>query len=281
MASDLSAFQQGVYEQSFQELRTLKEKLPEDAIISLAREVLVRVAERATVIDQATPKPMGAQVEKLARALISDDPDAGADMIRNAHSGGTSLEDVYLVHLAEAARLLGAWWEDDIVSLVDVTVGTGRIYAIMRGLSPLFPLPSQNGKKSAMFTAVPGETHTLGVKMAADLFRKNGWDIDLILRASADELAFDIRSNQPRIIGLSAGGEHATEQLARLIIAIRINSPATAILVSGQIVNEDLELVKLMAPDSIAFDHVDVEAEMERLWKLTEPSMISVNQASN
>lgn len=270
MSSDMGTFHQGAYEQSFQEIKTLKKKLPEDAIIALAREVLLRVAERGTAVEIKTEKPLSGQVEKLARALISDDPNAGADLIRNARTDGASLEDVYLLHLAEASRKLGDWWNDDKISLVDVTVGTGRIYAIMRGLSRLFPFPEQTGQKSAMFTVVPGETHTIGVKMAADLFRKNGWDIDLKIDASADDLATDIRLFKPRIVGLSAGGEHATEALARLIIAIRINSPATAILVSGQIVNEATELVRLMGPDAMVFNFDDVETEMERLWTMTE-----------
>ena len=108
--------------------------------------------------------------------------------------------------------------------------------------------------------------------MAADLFRKNGWTIDLKLGAQSDNLAEDIRTHPPRIIGLSAGGEHAIEALARMIIAIRINSPATAILVSGQIVNESPDVVRLMGPDSIVFDFNQVEAEMDRLWDQTAPT---------
>lgn len=269
MTHDTEAFHQETYEQSFEEIRTLKRLLPEEAVISLAREVLQRVAERATVANFPNLKPVEDQIELLARALISDDSNAGALLIRNARADGVSLEDVYLVYLAEAARILGVWWEDDQISLVDVTVGTGRIYAIMRGLSRLFPVSIQGGKKSALFTVVPGETHTIGVKMAADLFRKNGWDINLKIDTSIDELASEFRVAHPRIVGLSAGGEHAIEALAHLIIVIRINSPATAIMVSGQVVNEALDIVRLMGPDAIAFEFADVESEMERLWRET------------
>lgn len=270
MSIETDPFHQTTYERSFNEIRSLRKILPEDAIISLAREVLVRVAERATTIAVASNVPTSAQIEKLARALISDDGNAGANIVRGLRLDGTSLRDVYLLYLAQAARTLGVWWEDDHISLVDVTVGTGRIYAIMRGLSRLFPLPVPTGRKTAMFTAVPGETHTIGVKMAADLFRKNGWDIDLKLGATADTLVDDIGTTLPRIVGLSAGGVHAIEALARLIVAIRINSPATSILVSGQIVNEARETVRLMGPDSMVFDFKDIEAEMDRLWDMTE-----------
>ncbi len=269
MSTDMDIFHKNIYEQTFNELKTLNETLPEDAIFSLAREVLRRVVARGDTLHIPTEQSLPLQIDKLARALISDDGHAGADMIRQTRAEGTSLEDLYLVYLVQAARTLGVWWEEDRISLVDVTVGTGRIYAIMRGLSPLFPLPPPNGKKSAVFTAVPGETHTLGVKMATDLFRKNGWDIDLRIGATAAELAQHIQDNRPRIVGLSAGGEHAVEDLARLIIAIRISSPATAILVSGQIVQEAGDVVKLMGADAVVSDYEQVEAEMDRLWDMT------------
>ena len=132
MASQGDVFHQSVYEQSYQEIRTLNQVLPEDTIVSLAREVLRHVAERARTVQITPTATMAQRVEKLAQALISDDADAGASMIRNVQAAGTSLDDVYLLHLAEAARKLGVWWETDRISLVDVTIGTGRIYAIMR-----------------------------------------------------------------------------------------------------------------------------------------------------
>jgi len=269
MPAHMDIFHQNIYEKTFDELRALNKNLPEDAIFSLAREVLRQVSTRGNPLDISSKPTLTLQIDKLTRALISDAGAAGADMIRNIHAEGTSLEDIYLIYLVEAARTLGVWWENDRISLVDVTVGTGRIYAIMRGLSPLFPLPELKEQKIALFTAVPGETHTLGVKMAADLFRKNGWDIDLRIGATNTELVKRIQKCQPRIIGLSAGGKHAVEDLARLIIGIRINSPASAILVSGQIVHEAGELVRLMGPDAIVSDYADVEAEMDRLWDLT------------
>ena len=47
----------------------------------------------------------------------------------------------YLEYLALAARKLGKWWEEDRVSFLDVTLGTGRIYAIIRAVSPARPVP--------------------------------------------------------------------------------------------------------------------------------------------
>ncbi len=102
-----------------------------------------------------------------------------SECIERARAQGASVETVYLAYLAEAAGKMGVWWEEDEVSFVDVTFGTGQIYAITRGLKTLFCAPLANlTQPQAFFAAVPGEDHFLGVSMAADLFRKHGWDIE-------------------------------------------------------------------------------------------------------
>ena len=102
-----------------------------------------------------------------------------SEFIERARAQGASVETVNLAYLAEAAGKMGVWWEEDEVSFVDVTFGTGQIYAITRGLKTLFCVPLANlTQPQAFFAAVPGEDHFLGVSMAADLFRKHSWDVE-------------------------------------------------------------------------------------------------------
>lgn len=267
MTSDRDAFHESVYVQSFQEITNLNERLPTDTIIALAREVIRHVTVRARAVTAPDVTVADTSVENLARALISTDDTAAAAMIRNLRTSGTSIADVYLLHLAQAARKLGEWWETNHISMTDVTVGTGRIYAIMRGLSDAFALPVATALKTAFFTNVPGETHTIGIKMAADLLRNDGWDIDLRLGATKDAITDEIRTTQPRIVGLSAGGAHALGDLAQLVIAIRLVAPATAIIIGGNITDETGDLVGLMGADAIVSDFAQTKSEMTRLWQ--------------
>ena len=95
--------------------------------------------------------------------------------------------------------MLGTWWEEDRVSFVEVTVGTSRMYAIMRALRRQMPLASHIHSKSAIFASVPGETHVLGVRMAADLLRKEGWDIELKIGRTHEELVVEMTNSGSRI----------------------------------------------------------------------------------
>ena len=104
-----------------------------------------------------------------------------ADLVLQARLNGMSVDMVYLGFLAGAARRLGERWDEDRTTSAQMTIAAGRIYAIMRGLRQAFTsdhylTPPQ---EHALFVSTPGETHTLGVTMAADFFRRRGWQIDL------------------------------------------------------------------------------------------------------
>ncbi|MEJ6396688.1 cobalamin B12-binding domain-containing protein [Yoonia sp. 208BN28-4] len=261
------------YEKAFSDLNRLRERLPENSFISLAREVLLRVAAHATRPDLADIPATETEVENLAKALISTDPQAGSDFVAQLRAEGVSIEMVYLSYLARAARKLGTWWETDHVSLLDVTVGTGRIYAIMRAMSDLFGTRESPTQKSALFASVPDETHTLGVRMAADLLRKRGWQIDLKVGMSHDDLVAEVSESSHVIIGLSAGGEHSITDLARLFLALRLSNPNAFIMISGNVVATNEDALRLIGADALPLTFEEAAEAMESHWAAIQPTM--------
>lgn len=253
-----------VYVRSQAEFRSLKSQLPEDTVASLAREVIRRLASRDTQSSVNTPSDDA--IAQLCHALLSDDDTAGARYIQEIATDGATIEVVYLQFLARAAQMLGEWWEDDKISFMSVTLGTSRMYAIMRGIQHRFALRENPRKRSALFASVPGETHTLGVRMAADLFRQDGWDITLKLGLTHDELVTHVEGSDAILIGVSAAGEHSIRALSQLVVALRINKPDAKIFVSGNAVVKASEQIALMALDGAAADIEGASEVMERLW---------------
>lgn len=253
------------YQQSQSTIRELKARLAEDQIANLAREVLRRVSTRDQSLRQVPHAPSAPELEALCRALTSQDDDAALQQIVRVRADGASPEDVYLRYLAAAARLLGRWWDENRISFVDVTIGTGRMFAIMRSMKHLFERPDVSGGKFATFASVPGETHTLGIRMVADLFRKDGWQIALWLGLDHDRLVQEIERAPGRAIGLSISGRHAIDSLTRLVIALRICCPQVPIVVGGQEVDKIGPLLDLMGVDGIVGNMQDARALMADL----------------
>lgn len=256
-----------IYERSRAGLFQLKQQLPDDAVSVLAREVIGRLAERGPTDQTSDYESAKAELEALCNALISEDHYAGARMIEQIRADGVSVETVYLGYLAGAARMLGEWWNTDRVSFVDVTIATSRMYAIMRSLRHLFKPAIDSLTKTAIFASVPDETHTLGVRMAADVFRKDGWNIETKLGFTHNELVTDIDKSECNVIGLSAAGQHSIDKLARLVVSLRIVKPAALVLVSGNIADEASDALELMEVDAVATDIPGALDEMNQMWE--------------
>lgn len=250
-----------LYAQMQSRLLALKGRLPETSVRNLAQEVIRRMAY--DVATAPISPPTEGVISLLCKALMAEDDQAGQAFVDVLRSDGATLEAVYLHYLAGAARLLGTWWEEDRITFVEVTLATSRMYAIMRSLGRELPMQGAIDRKAAVFATVPGEAHLLGVKMAADLFRKDGWDIELKIGKTHDELVEEIGRSDVVIIGISASTERALEALSMLVIALRIKRPGMAIFVSGKVVEDYPETVELLDVDGWAGDYREARALIE------------------
>ncbi len=234
-------------------MRLQKAVLPERAVQLLADEVVVRLASRLHPSGAGIPLPTVVSTDDFVRALLSEDAEAAIEMIRKERRDGFSLEVIYLGTLAAGARRLGEMWETDDLSFLQMSVAAGRIFEIMRMLrrTILPPAVDAGPIRRAMFASVPGELHTLGVTMAADLFRNRGWEIDLRTGYEHEELLRSVMDRPFRVIGLSAAHGSSILALTRLVVALRITHPEARIFVSGTVVAEVPDLNALIRADAV------------------------------
>ena len=236
-----------------------------DAVQALAREVITRLERsksRASVQDiVASP----AEVTALCDALLGFEETAAEGLVLAAAARGMSADALHLSYVAEAARMMGERWENDTASSAEVIIGAGRIYAIMRKLRGMF-ITSQAIRPErfrAVFAAAPGETHTIGLTMAADYLRRRGWEIDVALAMSHEALVDQIGHYPYPIIGLSASTSAMIFPLARLIVALRVSNPGAWITIGGHIVQDEPDIVRLIDADACVVTMDDAVAQME------------------
>lgn len=245
------------------------------ACISLAQRVIWTLAARRKSDGRSSPRSIPTDLDALCHALISDDAEAAARMIRRLRKAGASLASLHLHHLAPAARQLGAWWDEDRISFPMVTIGTARIQTILLELAQGEAAAPCRRPRCAVFATVPGEVHTLGVRMAADLFRSRGWHIDLKLGLDQRELLASLAACDAPVIGLSASGPKSLDALVRLVAALREAKPGLRILVSGQIASAGIDLCAVTGADAVATDFDTVAAELDRLAGVQSASILA------
>ena len=112
----------------------------------------------------------------------------------------------------------------------------------------------------------PGDRHSLGMAMAAELFRQHGWDVQVLLESSHDDIMDRIALVSCLVLGLSSGGPATRDALTRLVHAVRVTYPHIFIIISGQIVAAEPQLIEALAPDSAVSTVEDALKTMERLW---------------
>lgn len=239
-------------------LAQLERRLPQASVAILAREVIARMAR------QGRPGPEQADgAGAMADALVASDDAAAMRLTMRLLAAGLSVEQVYLTHLAGAARDLGARWDANDLGSAQVTIAAARIYAIMRGLAARMSPETWPDGRHAVFATVPGEHHTLGVSMAADLFRREGWLIDLKAGRSHDELMEELGWTEFGILALTATTGKVLPDLTRLIAAVRVTAPHARILVAGRLAQLEPGLALMTDADAAAGDIEQARAVLD------------------
>jgi hypothetical protein len=142
----------------------------------------------------------------FAILLLEDRYDAAERILLRLCAGRKRYVDVADTLLAEAARYLGEQWESDAISFAEVTLMIGRLLQLRHVLRAANnPCGVSAGKGNALFVSLPIQMHTLGLVLAADAFRDDGWDVELMLGASADAVVERAKTMCPNIVGFTAG----------------------------------------------------------------------------
>lgn len=255
------------YREAEQAFRLANEKFAPGLLQDLAKEVVRRLAFRMPKMENAHCKPAQQEIEAFCDALLSPDETSSDRIILNARADGVPLEVVYLSYIAGASRRLGKLWEDDVLSFVDVSLGTARLYRIIRGLRhSIAPIILEGrSRRPALFALAPGESHTLGIEIAADLFRRDGGDVDVCLGNSHDEILALADTRQYSVIVLAAHSDRSVSALLQLAVALRITQPLTPFALAGGLLEQQPEIKAVIGAEMVITDIKTAIPELKRL----------------
>jgi methanogenic corrinoid protein MtbC1 len=248
-----------------------RNSLAPEAVEAVVSEIVRRLAQSPTAVADVLVPPISHQnIAAFCDALILPDPDTALRFIEERRADGMTRQGVYLGYIPGAARCLGERWDRDELSFLQVTCGTGHLYALMRALRAELPLDARrfDNRRVALFATVPGEDHGIGITVAAEIFRDAGWEIDLETGTEHDELVAHVEQTLPRIIGLSLSSERRLDALVRLVVAIRLILPEAIIGVAPSTSVDAHRLHELVDIDLVFADAQSAFRELDRLVRL-------------
>ena len=126
----------------------------------------------------------------------------------------------------------------------------------LRGLRHVLAPQIIQGRETrpALFALVPGETHTLGIEIATDHFRRDGWDVDMLMGLDHDAMVAEADLRHYEAIVLVANSDRMLESLTRLSLALRITQPLAHIIVAGGILDHHPDILRLVGAEAVMAD---------------------------
>ncbi|MFK7885472.1 MAG: B12-binding domain-containing protein [Gammaproteobacteria bacterium] len=198
-------------------------------------------------------------IDELIQLLLHHDADVAVEFMQALREKGATLRDMYLDLLAPAARQLGEMWEEDTANFAEVTIGVSRLHQILLRFSPLFCANATEhggpGHTAAIF-ALPGETHTFGIFMVVEFFRRAGWDVFSGSLGKDSEVHELLSTHHVDLVGLSVSSSKQMDKLPERIEKLRKASrnPDMHVLCGGSLFAHNPHLAKEVGADGYAPD---------------------------
>ncbi len=172
--------------------------------------------------------------ERFLAALRQGDEAAARHIVDEVRATGVDGSAIYYEIFAPSMVTIGELWERNELNVAEEHLATAITERMIGGLSPLFEheVGSQGG--IVLLGCVAGERHALGLRMLADLFRREGWRV-LYLGAdvaSDDWVQMAIRCNAD-VVAISASTPRLAPAVKELIDNLRAALPQTAVMVGG------------------------------------------------
>jgi methylmalonyl-CoA mutase cobalamin-binding subunit len=226
--------------------------------VTIASEVLPRLlaAHREPGDMPAHEAPDSAMVTAFLALVIADDMDqarAVADRVVVQCGGREALLDELLT---PAAQMLGEMWEQDVCDFMTVTLGVYRLDQIMKETATAGFMGALGcfHEYRILLLPVPGEQHSFGLSMVADVFREGGWCVRSGPAASRAQLLGLVREEWFDVVGLSISSDRHLRGLPGSIRALRQAScnPDVRVMLGGQAVMDDPERTRFLGADATA-----------------------------
>lgn len=205
------------------------------------------------------------QVPEFARCLVDGDVRAARLLAQEAWEASGDYVEVATRLLQPALYDVGTWWERNEITVAQEHLATAICETLLTQYfltAALFGAPIG---KTAVFAAVEGSQHALGLRMVSDAFELAGWFVQYLgANTPTEALIAHVDSAKPQLIGLSASMVQHLPRMQHAIQALRaeLGSRCPVLLVGGLPTNQCSDIWRRMGADAWSPDARQAVADM-------------------
>lgn len=179
--------------------------------------------------EQAFSEISPQDVREFAQLVLRGEDEQVQGRIDEFREQGVPVQSLFLDLLAPVARHLGDLWDQDLCNFTDVTLALGRLQRLLRDNTDLNHKPAKVREDGQVFRILllpcPGEQHTFGLSLVAELFHSAGWDVSTDFSSdpqlNAQTLA---QKDWFDVMGFSLGVEANLPRLSQIMQNVRKSS---------------------------------------------------------
>lgn len=209
-------------------------------------------------------------IHDFARCILDQELSFARARLEAFETQGLALEHLYLDLLGPVAQLMGQWWVEDALSFTEVTVGLGRLQQLLREISARNESERPVAGRRILLLATPGEQHTFGLAMVAELFAHAGWDVCGDPVDGGGDAVRRVREEWFDVVGFTMGTVEQAGALRDLVERIRLHSlnPRVGIMLGGSAVMRVPQCAAQIRVDGVAVDGREAVALAAQLVKV-------------
>jgi MerR family transcriptional regulator, light-induced transcriptional regulator len=201
----------------------------------IALDIIPRLLMGHRVEERADPqtRQRGRFTDRDRATFLSDSLQLSAPQLsaklREMMMWGHDLDSVLLDLMAPVARTLGEMWERDAVTFIDVTIAVQRMQQVLRDICQ--SETSDTYGPHALLLPAPGESHSFGLVIVSELFRKRGWYVAGGLPVTQRVLVNMVNTQPYAVVGFSLSNDALLADLKAAIKRVRKSSAYRDVLV--------------------------------------------------
>lgn len=207
------------------------------------------------------------QADRFLGLVLSGRQEAQWQFLVDLVEEGLDLDAIFLHVMAPTIRQIGVLWEEDRLSFVDVTTKSSHLQQMMRRLASELAVTSPRTTRRLLLAPVPGEQHTFGLFVLAEMFLRAGWATLVEPAATWEELHHDLATQQFDAIGLSVGSERMLDGMAGSVASLRsaAQSPDLLVFLGGWAFQATQEPLDGFGADMVETDALAAIAKADKL----------------
>lgn len=197
----------------------------------------------------ADDAPLAEIAREYLESLLGGDRTRAAGLVHDVVKQGVALPDVYEHVFTASQHEVGRLWQVNQLSVAMEHYATGATQVIM---SQFFTTVWSTPVKSRRFVGacVQGELHDMGMRMACDVMRYEGWDAYCLGANTPDTALRDaINELEPSVVGISATLPFHVDNVRRAIEVARETDPSLTVVVGGAIFDRTPGLAEKVGAD--------------------------------